>query len=86
MAITPTLNRFLVAGHGAFTFVRMPRMPKELPTRKTHRGRRNPKTAERKTAQWVETGGLEKALMKIQSNTRRCHKFPPFGLVVYYIL
>ena len=41
--------------------------------RKTHRGKRNTKTIKRKTEKWVESGGLEKVLTKIQSGTRKSY-------------
>ena len=78
LAITPTLDREVINSPPPPvqdpSFVRTPRMTVTLRTRKTHRGKRNRDTAERKTAKWVETGGLEKVLKKIQSNTRKCHK------------
>ncbi|KAF8956356.1 hypothetical protein BDZ97DRAFT_1671708 [Flammula alnicola] len=46
----------------------MPRV--EPQTKKTRRGKRNLKTAERLTEKWVESGGLDRVLKKIQSSTR----------------
>ncbi|KIM38192.1 hypothetical protein M413DRAFT_76297 [Hebeloma cylindrosporum] len=45
----------------------MPRVDSR--TGKTGRGKRNPKTAQRITTKWVESGGLERALNKVQSST-----------------
>jgi hypothetical protein len=51
----------------------MPRV--EPQTKKTRRGKRNLKTAERLTEKWVESGGLDRVLKKIQSSTSKPHSF-----------
>jgi hypothetical protein len=47
----------------------MPRTAGNLQTKKTHQGKHNAKTAEKKTEKWVTFGGCKNVFMKILAGT-----------------